>query len=205
MLPVSSHDGHLFLCRPSTAQPPDPPLPIHESVNNPAALVLAPFVLGFASMGDPGRKDKLWERLAGRGQRAADRKARRESRKWAPKVGHEGVDEIEDTESSDEDAGAARNVLEILDKDERRRAVQQMVAARGFVDLRDLKDIERVKGDKPEMYENEDVGGEEGLAVATDKELLRRCRTFVLRTKTGVDAHFEVSLSLFEQVGDFKS
>ncbi|KAL8290217.1 hypothetical protein RQP46_003156 [Phenoliferia psychrophenolica] len=127
---LTTHDGHLFLSRPSTAEPPDPPLPVYESVNNPAALVLAPFVLG------------------------------------------------------------------ILERDEAARAVKQIVAARGFVDLRDIEGIERLKskdGTPIEVGDElEDVGGEEGLArVGVDKDAMRRARTFTLRTKSGVSVNFE--------------
>ncbi|KAM0745749.1 hypothetical protein T439DRAFT_306612 [Meredithblackwellia eburnea MCA 4105] len=186
---ISSHDGHLFLCRPSTAEPPDAPLPVQETVNNPAALVLTPFLLGFASMGAPDKKEKLWQRMTGRKQRI-ERKEKRERRKLGlPPEADE--DEFQDEDSDEE----VINPLDKLESDERKRSFQQILAARGFVDLRDLVSIERAKSkdgeELPEIHEVDDLGGEEGLKVAADKEFVRRSRSLVLRTSSGVEVRFE--------------
>lgn len=171
---LSTHDGHLFLCRPSSARAPDPPKPIQEGINNPATLVLAPFVLGFASLGGSRkRKTKLWERLTG------GKDARPREELWREKV---EVDPME-------------GLLERLEKEERKRAQEQILAARGYVDLRSIVRVVSVE----EGGEEEGVGGEEGMERAVDKVVLRRQRSFVMELNTGRSVQFEVRPLPFSQ------
>lgn len=183
---LSTHDGHLFLCRPSTAQPPEPPLPVYEFINNPAVLVLMPFVLGFASMVAPAKRDKLWERMTGHARRKEER---------------ERVDKLKQQHASDQAEGddGEVDILAKLESDERTRTMTQIVSARGFVDLRDITSVERAQGGNGDVEPtvDEDLGGEEGLAATGDRELLKRCRSFVIRSQNGVEVRFEVSLAGF--------
>ncbi|ORY66941.1 hypothetical protein BCR35DRAFT_308380 [Leucosporidium creatinivorum] len=193
---LSSHDGHLFLCRPTTAHPPEPPMPVHEGVENPAALVLAPFVLGFASVG-AGEKEKkkkrerLLDRIGvsrigggvGKEARRKERTVKSFEKGQGSSGGEEGGGEDEDEE----------NILAILEREEKKRAFQQISDARGYVDLRDVVSVE-VGVDEGEIDAAVgifDVGGTEGLEVVEDKGLLSRQRSFVVTTRGGTSVRFE--------------
>ncbi|KAI5475812.1 hypothetical protein MNV49_000823 [Pseudohyphozyma bogoriensis] len=175
---LSSHDGHLFLCRPSTASPPDPPLPVRETLNNPASLVLMPFMLGFATIGgDRKKKDKAWEKIMGR------KRVEKKKKKAGQGV---AVDEDED---EDEDA----DIMGIWEKHERKRLIQQIIAARGYVDLRDVESIGKAEVEDGETHVDipDPVGGQKAIDEAEDKKALRRQRSFVVTTKTGMKVRFE--------------
>jgi len=103
-----------------------------------------------------------------------------------------GVGEEEEEEEDEEEA--APNLLAILEREEKKRAFQQISDARGYVDLRDVVSVE-VGVDEGEIDAAVgifDVGGLEGLEVVEDKGLLSRQRSFVVTTRGGTSVRFEV-------------
>lgn len=196
---LSSHDGHLFLCRPSSAHPPEPPLPVTEGIDNPAALVLRPFALGFASIAlgeKKGKRERLMDRVGvsriggGVGAKEERRKERTVKSLESSRVTSRSVqpeDELED--------GSQVDLLQTLEVEEKKRAFQQITDARGFVDLRDVTSIDLAvnPGEIDAAVGIFDIGGPEGLAVAEDKDLLVRQRSFTVTTKNGSSVRFEVS------------
>lgn len=181
---------------------------MHEGVENPAAFVLAPFVLGFASIGAGEKeKKKKRERLLARigvsrvGGGIGKKEARRKERTVQSFDGGKSVNgsggkeagEEEEEEEEDEEP----NLLAIFEREEKKRAFQQINDARGYVDLRDVVSIE-VGVDEGEIDAAVgifDVGGPEGLEVVEDKGLLSRQRSFVVTTRGGTSVRFEVSPS----------
>lgn len=179
---LSSHNGHLFICRPSTAFPPDPPLPVYEGLSNPAALVLAPFVVGFASIGrDRKKRQKVWEKVMGRNDPRKDGKGM----KW--------IDEQDGGKGDDDDD----DILGKWEKAEHKRLWKQIMSAKGFVDLRDVVKIQRGNkvdgGDDILLKRLEDLGGQNGLDKSEDKVALKKQRSFIITTSGGQEVKFEVS------------
>lgn len=202
---LSSHDGHLFLCRPSSAHPPEPPLPVTEGIDNPAALVLRPFALGFASIAigeKKGKRERLMERVGksriGGGVGSAEEKRKERTIKSLDASRATSGTGPQEDDAEDEEDGTQVDLLLTLEREEKKRAFQQISDARGFVDLRDVTSIELAleKGEIDAAVGIFDVGGPEGLAVADDKELLIRERSFTVTTKNGSSVRFEVSSTL---------
>ncbi|KPV77586.1 uncharacterized protein RHOBADRAFT_51419 [Rhodotorula graminis WP1] len=202
---LSSRMGMLFLCRSSTAHPPDPPMNVYDALNNPAAVVLAPFVFAMATLAAPSKKkrDRLWGRIS-RGavvQGKAHKHARR--RDWtlksmtaadaADEVFHNGGDLDIDGGTTDAGQCDGNDMLEWLDRHERERGFLQVTDAHGFVDLSELETIDPELEDQPrdQFVQVHDVGGQGGLNVADDKAKLRRLRSFVVKTRSGMAMRFE--------------
>ena len=145
---LSSHRGHLFLSSPSKAFPPDPPVPLMVAIDNPTALVLAPFTLGAVL---PGAKDQRrqgsWSRFFG-GKRSASTAGLEESL-------------LEDGET----------VVQKFEREERRRAEQQIMAAQGYINMREIM----------------------GVSVANEGS---EDSSFEISLKGGLSVRFEVSSSL---------
>lgn len=194
---LSSRMGLLFVCRPSSAHPPDPPMPVYEALNNPAAVVLAPFVFGMASLAQPNKKkrEKLWDRLAAGNVRSRAYK-QQTKRDWTLRSMYDAAD------GKDGDDGAANwdgdKMLEWLETEEKKRAFLQITDARGFCSLRELASIEPELEDEPRQQFARviDPGGSEGLQAADDKAKLRKMRSFVIKTQQGTTARFEVRAAL---------
>ena len=203
---LSSRMGMLFLCRSSTAHPPDPPMNVYDALNNPAAVVLAPFVFAMATLAAPNKKkrDRLWGRIS-RGavvQGKAHKHARR--RDWtlksmtaadaADEVFHNGGDLDIDGGTTDAGQCDGNDMLEWLERHERERGFLQVTDAHGFVDFSELETIDPELEDQPRdrFVQVHDVGGQEGLGVADDKAKLRRLRSFVVKTRSGMTMRFEV-------------
>lgn len=191
---LSSHDGHIFVSRPSTAHPPDPPSPVSATSNNPAALVLAPFVMGFASIGASEKKKRKRDRIL---QRAGLHRVSGDATASERRAADRAVKCIEGEDDEDE-SEEEEDIMAVLNKQERIRAYQQISDARGFFDLQDVVSIEVgvESGEIDAAVGLVDVGGPEGLATSEDKALLLRQRSFVLKLKGGASVRFEVRLRL---------
>ncbi|GAA5963604.1 hypothetical protein JCM21900_000304 [Sporobolomyces salmonicolor] len=187
---LSTHLGLLFISRPSTAHPPEPPLSAQQTVNNPAAIVLAPFVFGMASIAaTPEKQGKIWRRVSDRGgMKAAKQEKRR--RDWTLKRMEADDGERHKYDVDDEDG---RGMLELFEKEERKRAFLQITDARGFVSLSEIETIEHELEEAPreKWVRVVDPGGEDGLKVADDKQKLRKLRSFVVKTRSGMTVKFE--------------
>ncbi|GAA5971750.1 hypothetical protein JCM11641_001497 [Rhodosporidiobolus odoratus] len=191
---ISSQMGLLFLCRPSTAHPPEPPIATRESLNNPAALVLAPFVFGMASLAAPSKKtqNEISRRVGDKGllKKSSNLSMGQQTRRdWTVKSMDAARHECEGLGEKGGDA-----FLEWLEGEERRRAYLQITDARGFVKFSEIDSVE------PELVEEdprevrikvEDLGGDEGLAAADDKSRLRKMRSFLIKTRAGRVVKFE--------------
>ncbi|KAM0788788.1 hypothetical protein ACM66B_002877 [Microbotryomycetes sp. NB124-2] len=182
---VSSHDGFLFICRPSAAQPPEPPAPLVQATENPAVLVLAPFVAGFASLGkEPRKRDKIVERIGisriggGRGIKEKRKRDRALS--------------MIDKQSSSEQGGDD-DMMAVFDQAEKSRLFKQICDARGYIDLRDVVSIEPDLNEEEEAVARStpDIGGAPGVSIASDKTLLVRQRSFLIKRKDGHAMRFE--------------
>lgn len=116
---LSSHSGHLFLSSPSKAHPPDPPVPLVVAIDNPAALILAPFAQGRllppAKKADPSQPSKL-ARMFGKKAVAGQRPV--------------------EFKRVQEEAPVAK-----MEREERHRAELQIMAAQGYVDFRDIVEV----------------------------------------------------------------
>ncbi|GAA6054384.1 hypothetical protein JCM3770_002230 [Rhodotorula araucariae] len=201
---LTSRMGMLFLCRPSTAHPPDPPMSVYETLNNPAAVVLAPFVFGMASLAAPSKKkrDKLWDRISRGGivRGSAHKQLRRRDFTLKSMTAADAADEVYGGAELDFDGGKCdsancdgNDMLEWLEREERHRGFLQITDARGFVDLSELESIDPdLEEARREMFAQvADVGGPEGLHLADDKAKLRRMRSFVVTTRLGKTMRFE--------------
>lgn len=191
---LSSHDGHLFVCRPSSAHPPEPPAPIARLPQNPAELVLTPLVMGFATIGAneqrKRKRDAFASRINLRSISGASSKQDMQTTTRALKS-MQGSS----TPGGQIDDDGEDDLLAVLDRQEKIRAYQQITNARGFVDLQDVVDV-RVATHEGEIDAAEgilDIGGPDGLAVSEDKALLLRQRSFVINLKGGATVTFEVS------------
>ncbi|BGP15078.1 hypothetical protein JCM10213v2_003033 [Rhodosporidiobolus nylandii] len=199
---LSSRMGLLFLCRPSTAHPPEPPLSTQETVNNPAALVLAPFVYGMASLAAPSKRKKtqLLRRVSDReGLRKSSTMSLKQERRrdWTVK----SLDAVQSADTTlerrdeelDEKGGDA--FLEWLEAEERKRGFLQITDARGFVNLSEVDSVEAELSDDHDAKERwlqvEDLGGDAGLKTAEDKARLRKMRCFVVKMRSGKTVRFE--------------
>lgn len=97
----------------------------------------------------------------------------------------------------DSDADAEVDIMQTWLQSERARLKDQLLAAKGFVNLQDITKIERAKkegsGDEVEVvFEGTDLGGQEGLDASQDEATLHRQRSFVITTSSGYDVRFEV-------------
>lgn len=93
-------------------------------------------------------------------------------------------------------ADEEESLLEQLEKEERKRAYQQIMGARGYLDLRSVESTDLALEGKEEIDAARrvvDAGGEDGLIGVKDKALLRRQRTFVVKMKGGIAVRFEVN------------
>ncbi|KDE09050.1 hypothetical protein MVLG_00768 [Microbotryum lychnidis-dioicae p1A1 Lamole] len=190
---LSSHDGHLFVCSPSTCHPPDPPAPPATFTLNPAVMVLAPFALGWSSIavGSDKKREKIIDRVYHSVSGASGANLAHERRK------KERALQTIFAENADEDSDVLEgDWVAKMELSERRRAVQQILDAKGYVNLRDVErvggvdDADEYKGDEYETAAD-DIGGEEGMALAKDQTVLAKRRTFVIETKKGVKFSFE--------------
>ncbi|SCV70852.1 BQ2448_3614 [Microbotryum intermedium] len=190
---LSSHDGHLFVCSPSTCHPPDPPAPPTAFTLNPAIMVLAPFALGWSSVvaGSEKKRERILERVSRSVSGVSGASSANERRKRERALQTLFAENADDEKFLDEGDWVAK-----MELSERQRAVQQILEARGYVDLRDvarvgtIDDADSCKGDEYGTASN-DLGGEEGMVQALDRVLLAKRRTFVIETKKGVKALFE--------------
>ncbi|BGP39255.1 hypothetical protein JCM10449v2_003193 [Rhodotorula kratochvilovae] len=203
---LASRMGMLFLCRPATAHAPEPPMSTYEALNNPAAVVLAPFVFGMASLAAPSKKkrEKLWGRISRGGvMRGSSAHKQIRRRDWTLKSmsAADAADEVYGPELDHDGAGAkgdaancdGNDMLEWLERQERHRGFLQITDARGFVDLSELESIDPELEDDPRdrFVQVADVGGQEGLHLADVKAKLRRMRSFVVKTRSGKTMRFE--------------
>jgi hypothetical protein len=210
---LTSRMGLLFLCRPSTAHPPEPPISVHETLNNPAAIVLAPFVFGMASLASSsGKKGAIDRRVIESGgirKSSTNVKSDRE-RDWTLKsmdAARVGLGKAMEKNEADLEEKGGDAFLDWLEQEEKRRAFLQITDARGFVHLSELETIEPElsdDGDAREMWLRvQDLGGDEGMQTAEDKAKLKKMRTFIIVTRSGVKVKFEVRsfplLLLFSQ------
>ncbi|GAA6037786.1 hypothetical protein JCM8097_005033 [Rhodosporidiobolus ruineniae] len=207
---LSSRMGLLFLCRPSTAHPPEPPMSTQEALNNPAAVVLAPFVFGMASLAAPSKRKQgqILRRVSERGgvRRTSMSLKQEKRRDWtlksmdAARKADGGGDGGEwcsagrgDGEDLSEKSGDA--FLAWLEEEEKRRAFLQITDARGFVNLSEVESVEPELSDEHDAKEMwvkvEDLGGDEGLSAAEDRARLKKMRSFVVKTRSGVTVRFE--------------
>ncbi|KAK4056605.1 hypothetical protein OIO90_002453 [Microbotryomycetes sp. JL221] len=204
---VSSHDGFLFICRPSSAHAPEPPTPVVEGTDNPAVLVLAPFVAGFASLGKEQRKkDKVLERIGvsriGGGTGIRDKRKKDRALNLIENQRRTGHDD------DDQDWGN-EDLVAVFEHGEKLRLYKQICDARGYIDLRDVDSVE------PDLDEEgqrsaamtPDLGGVQGMSTAADKSLLARQRSFLLKRKDGQAVRFEChSIAVREEwVGRLKA
>ncbi|GAA5822154.1 hypothetical protein JCM11251_004875 [Rhodosporidiobolus azoricus] len=226
---LSSRMGLLFLCRPSTAHAPEPPMSTYQTLNNPAAIVLGPLVFGMASLAAPSKKKKgqLLRRVSERGgiRRGSLSMKQEKRRDWTLKsmdaardgrtkksssasgVGleeHADEDDEEDEEDEDSDEVGGEGFLKWLADEEKRRAFLQITDARGFVNLSEIDSVEPELTDdhdpKEKWVKVDDPGGEEGLHAAEDKARLKKMRGFVVKTRSGVTVRFECySISIREE------
>ncbi|GAA5854689.1 hypothetical protein JCM8547_004941 [Rhodosporidiobolus lusitaniae] len=198
---LSSRMGLLFLCRPSTSHPPEPPISTQETLNNPAAIVLAPFIFGMASLAAPSKRKKL--DLVGRAtsqggvrQTSLNVNSDRE-RAWTLKsmdAQRAGLGTATERAEHDLEDKGGEAFLAWLEQEEKRRAFLQITDARGFVHLSELESIEPELDDedaKERWLQVEDLGGDEGLQAAEDKTKLKKMRSFVVKTRSGVSVKFE--------------
>lgn len=115
---LSSHDNYLFLSPPAKAYPPDPPIPIAVAVENPAAVALAPFFSGRILPPLTKNPSGSWSRVFSK--RAA--------------------------EALDVTVDLQEGVLDKLERLEKRRAEDQILATTGFVNVNDISDVALTAG-----------------------------------------------------------
>ena len=172
---LSTHDGHLFLNARNAAHPPDPPPPLGDSLNNPAALVLAPFVLGLAGLGSG------LERRKRRGLAERWRRGQFMTRQ---------IETIQEDQASSVHRDRESESLQArFERLERRRIFEQIMYARGFVDLRDIDIIEEgvPKEVTPAMRRRQAKKGD--AAQEVDPQVLER--SFFIRLRNGRITTFE--------------
>jgi hypothetical protein len=161
--------------------------------------------MGFASIGASDQKKKKRDRIL---DRAGVHRVSGNSTSSERRTTDRAVKCIEDTDANADADGQAEdgnNVLAVFDKQERVRAYRQIADARGFVDLQDVLSIEVgiEEGEIDAAVGLVDVGGHEGLATSSDKTLLLRQRSFVIKLKGGGILRFEVSLRLHRANGAY--
>ncbi|KAK4055677.1 hypothetical protein OIV83_000223 [Microbotryomycetes sp. JL201] len=193
---VSSHDGFLFICRPSSAHPPEPPAPVVQATENPAVLVLAPFVAGFASLSkEPRKRDKLVARFGnsriGGGVGISEKRKRERA-----------LSMIDKQAEATSDSSNENNLIAVFNQAEKSRLFKQICDARGYIDLREVDCVEPDLDQDQEMTAKitPDLGGAQGLATAPDKSLRVRQRSFLVKRKDGHVMRFEChSISVREE------
>jgi hypothetical protein len=89
-------------------------------------------------------------------------------------------------------------ILEAFDRRERKRAFLQITDSQGFISFSEFEVIEPdLVAEAGEQFEStEDPGGHEGMKIAHDTKRLRRLRSFIVKTRAGKKAKFEVSILL---------
>lgn len=99
---------------------------------------------------------------------------------------------LPDIENDDEQG---RGLLEGFDHRERKRAFLQITDSQGFIAFSEFEVIE------PDLVEEaggqweatQDPGGHDGMKMAHDTKRLRGLRSFIVKTRAGRKAKFEVS------------
>ncbi|CEH17484.1 Pleckstrin homology-like domain [Ceraceosorus bombacis] len=234
---VTTHDGHIFVCRPSRAFPPDRHLATGpQKVLEATAFQRRP--LPRRSQDSRGAQQRTRKRDKPR--RALDKVLGRDKRLTRDESMDELREQVMSTAAiaaAGEDAVTAQRLA--YQAFERRRQFEQISKADGYVDLRDMRVIrcvgtghqrrpstdlcadphelpkegaEAVKlaareqdptlteRHDPDVVEEEapalspvqtDVGGEEGLAAAADRNALRRSRQFEVVMANGRTTRFE--------------
>lgn len=197
---LSTRLNLLFRTRPTLAHAPDPPLQVHNAMNNPAAVVLAPFIAGMATLAQPDRKkrERIWSPIA----RSVLRDRSRENRKrrdWAlqslnlTEVADQtfGKPHNHDDEFDDHAANCDGNqMLEYLEMVEKKRGFLQVSDAQGYVQLSEIVAVD------PELEAND-----REAAGLDDRTRSRKLRTLTVKFNSGVTAKLEVSRVYLLSIG----
>lgn len=187
---LSSRMNLLFRNRPTLAHPPDPPLQVHEAMNNPAAVVLAPFIAGMATLAQPDKKkrEKIWSPIA----RSVLRDRSHEHRKHRDRafqsldfaeIADEAFGRPKDQDEFDDSAANCDGnmMLEYLDTIEKKRAFLQITDSQGYIEFNEIAAV------KPELE-----SGPAGVDDDPDKATARKLRTLIVSFHTGTTIKLEV-------------
>ncbi|GAA5865964.1 hypothetical protein JCM3774_005540 [Rhodotorula dairenensis] len=148
---LSTRKNLLFRCRPSLAHAPDPPLRIMDAINNPAAVVLGPFIAGMATLAQPDKKkrEKIWSPVA----RSVLRDHSHEQRKRRDRalqslsladIADEAFGQSLVRDSFDDYAANCDGdrMLEYLETTEKKRAFLQITDAQGYVQISEIVSVQ---------------------------------------------------------------
>lgn len=147
-------------------------------------------IFGLSNVGKSGKqKEKFWRQI---GDRSGVKQRR--GRDWTLKGMENQGCKLPVVDDNDEEGKA---LLETFDHQERKRAFLQITDSQGFISFSEFEVIE------PDLVEEaggqwesaQDPGGHEGMRIAHDSKRLRRLRSFIVKTRAGRKAKFEVNQS----------
>lgn len=213
---ITTYDGHIFVCRPSKAFPPDR----HLNGPKPASLeIRVPRTDAYLAQGNRRRANASveYDENAHESKRTRARRAfeilfgrtqtmKREDEMAAFRA--EVLDLIRFAGETDEELDAQDRLFQTWQK---RRQFEQIDGADGYVDMRDIyaiRTIAEAEGTDAEQLESgslsqmreADLGGEDGMGTAQDKTLLRKLRQFEVVHSNGRSIRLEAfSASLAQQ------
>lgn len=146
---LSTRKNLLFRSRPTLAHAPEPPLKVMDVINNPAAVVLGPFIAGMATLAQPDKKkrEKLWSPVA----RSVLRDHSHQHRKRRDRALQSlSLADIADEAFGDplalcDDYAAncdGNHMLEYLETMEKKRAFLQVTDSLGYVRISEIQSVE---------------------------------------------------------------
>ncbi|KAK0562823.1 hypothetical protein OC844_002504 [Tilletia horrida] len=212
---LSTHDGHIFICRPSRAFPPD------RHMSGPGLGALDLRVPRTDAYSLPGARR--------RGNASVEYDNEHVSRRTRARRAFEILfGRTQTMKREDEMAAFRAQVLDLLrypgETEEeleaqdrlfqtwqRRRQFEQIDGADGYVDLRDIYAVRTVAESDGTLLDalkssdildlvQKDIGGEEGMSASADKNLLRKLRQFEVTHTNGRSIRVEAySASLARQ------
>ncbi|KAE8222626.1 hypothetical protein CF319_g4199 [Tilletia indica] len=202
---LTTHDGHVFACRPSRAFPPDRHLggpspsslemrvPRTEAYTAPGSRRMANASVEYEEqVSKRSRARRAFEIMFGRTQTM---KREDEMATFRAQI----LDLIRFPGDSDEELDAQERIFQTW---QRRRQFEQIDGADGYIDLRDIyavRTLAEVDGMQPESLQSgrvydmiqRDLGGEEHMSASDDKVLLRKLRQFEVVHSNGRSIRLE--------------
>ncbi|GAA5987003.1 hypothetical protein JCM10908_000988 [Rhodotorula pacifica] len=175
---LTTRTNLLFRCRPTAAHAPEPPLEMMDANNNPAAVVLRPFIVGMASLAQPDKKkrEKLWSPISRSVLRdhAHEQRRRRDRALQNMSVAELADEAFGKPLSAEELNGTAAEcdgnaMLEYLETMEKKRSFLQVMDAQGYVQLSEIVSVE------PEVETPTDAQVQDD-----SKDLSRKLRTVIV-------------------------
>lgn len=146
---LSTRKNLLFRSRPTLAHAPDPPLRVMDVMNNPAAVVLGPFIAGMATLAQPDKKkrEKLWSPVARSVLRdhSHQHRKRRDRALQSLSLADIADEAFGDPMALCDDYAAncdGNHMLEYLETMEKKRAFLQVTDSLGYVRISEIQSVE---------------------------------------------------------------